>query len=115
MHSVLFNFLGRDFFNALSQKDAERFTQMLFKWLGGIALGVPVFVYRDYLQASKATTLYRQPLKTSSLRAQRLGHRMSMPQYMLLNIFTEPCQTSQSLLAVPPVSGVEGLHDKEAD
>ena len=48
--SVLFNFLGRDFFNALSQKDAERFTQMLFKWLGGIALGVPVFVYRDYLQ-----------------------------------------------------------------
>ncbi|CAL5224458.1 g7149 [Coccomyxa viridis] len=49
--SVLFNFLGRDFFNALSQKDAERFTQMLFKWLGGIALGVPVFVYRDYLQS----------------------------------------------------------------
>ena len=48
--SVLFNFLGRDFFNALSQKDPERFTQMLFKWLGGIALGVPVFVYRDYLQ-----------------------------------------------------------------
>ncbi len=50
--SVLFNFLGRDFFNALSQKDAERFTQMLFKWLGGIALGVPVFVYRDYLQVT---------------------------------------------------------------
>ena len=51
--SVLFNFLGRDFFNALSAKDAERFTQMLFKWLGGIALGVPVFVYRDYLQARR--------------------------------------------------------------
>ena len=53
MCSVLFNFLGRDFFNALSAKDAERFTQMLFKWLGGIALGVPVFVYRDYLQACR--------------------------------------------------------------
>ena len=50
--SVLFNFLGRDFFNALSEKDAERFTQMLIKWLGGVVLGVPVFVFRDYLQAS---------------------------------------------------------------
>jgi ABC-type uncharacterized transport system fused permease/ATPase subunit len=49
-HSVLFNFLGRDFFNALSEKDAERFTQMLIKWLGGVVLGVPVFVFRDYVQ-----------------------------------------------------------------
>lgn len=48
---MLFNFLGRDFFNALSEKDAERFTQMLIKWLGGVVLGVPVFVFRDYLQA----------------------------------------------------------------
>ena len=63
MCSVLFNFLGRDFFNALSQKDAERFTQMLFKWLGGIALGVPVFVYRDYLQVSctHTTPIQRRP------------------------------------------------------
>ena len=53
--SVLFNFLGRDFFNALSEKDAERFTQMLIKWLGGVVLGVPVFVFRDYLQASAST------------------------------------------------------------
>lgn len=44
--SVLFNFLGRDFFNALSAKDQETFTEMLFKWLGGIMLGVPVFVLR---------------------------------------------------------------------
>ena len=50
--SVLFNFLGRDFFNALSEKDAERFTQMLVKWLGAVVLGVPVFVLRDYLQVS---------------------------------------------------------------
>ncbi|CAL8470471.1 g10013 [Coccomyxa elongata] len=52
--SVLFNFLGRDFFNALSEKDAERFTQMLIKWLGGVVLGVPVFVFRDYLQSKLA-------------------------------------------------------------
>ena len=44
--SVAFNFLGRDFFNALSAKDQERFTEMLFKWLGGIVLGVPVYVLR---------------------------------------------------------------------
>ena len=60
MCSVLFNFLGRDFFNALSAKDAERFTQMLFKWLGGIALGVPVFVYRDYMQACRLSFLVCQ-------------------------------------------------------
>lgn len=32
--SVLFNFLGRDFFNALSEKDVDRFYQMLAKWIG---------------------------------------------------------------------------------
>lgn len=48
--SVMFNFLGRDFFNALSEKDAERFTQMLFKWLGALVLGIPVFVFRSYYQ-----------------------------------------------------------------
>lgn len=37
---------GRDFFNALSAKDQEKFTEMLFKWLGGICLGVPVYVLR---------------------------------------------------------------------
>lgn len=50
---MLFNFLGRDFFNALSEKDAERFTQMLIKWLGGVVLGVPVFVFRDYVQVQQ--------------------------------------------------------------
>jgi ABC-type uncharacterized transport system fused permease/ATPase subunit len=53
--SVLFNFLGRDFFNALSEKDTERFTQMLLKWFGGVVLGVPVFVFRDYLQVTAMT------------------------------------------------------------
>ena len=51
---MTFSFLGRDFFNALSQKDAERFTQMLFKWLGALTVGIPVFVLRDYYQSQLA-------------------------------------------------------------
>lgn len=50
--SVLFNFLGRDFFNALSEKDVERFTTQLYKWFAAVLLGVPVFVYRDYYQVN---------------------------------------------------------------
>ncbi|KAI3431377.1 hypothetical protein D9Q98_004431 [Chlorella vulgaris] len=52
--SVLFNFLGRDFFNALSAKDAEKFSEMLVKWLAAICLGIPVFVMRDYYQSKLA-------------------------------------------------------------
>ena len=52
--SVLFNFLGRDFFNALSQKDVDRFYQMLAKWLAALTLGIPVFVMRDYFQSTLA-------------------------------------------------------------
>ena len=52
--SVLFNFLGRDFFNALSQKDVDRFYQMLAKWLAALFLGIPVFVMRDYFQSTLA-------------------------------------------------------------
>lgn len=52
--SVTFSFLGRDFFNALSEKDAERFTQMLFKWLAALTAGIPVFVLRDYYQSQLA-------------------------------------------------------------
>jgi hypothetical protein len=44
--SVLFNFLGRDFFNALSAKDQEKFAEMLVKWLAALFLGIPVFVLR---------------------------------------------------------------------
>ena len=45
---MAFNFLGRDFFNALSEKDAPRFYGMIVKWLGALTLGIPVFVLRDY-------------------------------------------------------------------
>ncbi|KAF6265925.1 ABC transporter transmembrane region 2-domain-containing protein [Scenedesmus sp. NREL 46B-D3] len=48
--SVVFNFLGRDFYNALSERDVEGFKLMIVKYLAGFVLGIPVFVYTDYLQ-----------------------------------------------------------------
>ncbi len=52
--SVLFSFLGRDFFNALAAKDEAKFTEMLVKWLIALCLGIPVFVMRDYYQSTLA-------------------------------------------------------------
>ncbi|KAH6777184.1 ABC transporter family protein [Perilla frutescens var. hirtella] len=46
--SVGFNFLGRDFFNALANKDQEQFTKQLVYYLAAFASGIPVFVLRDY-------------------------------------------------------------------
>ncbi|KAI6691697.1 hypothetical protein NL676_028525 [Syzygium grande] len=46
--SVGFSFLGRDFYNALANKDAEQFTKQLLYYLGGFAFGIPFFVLRDY-------------------------------------------------------------------
>lgn len=46
--SVVFSFLGRDFFNALSSKNEAEFYQQLVKYLCGFAVGIPVFVFRDY-------------------------------------------------------------------
>ncbi|OIW11715.1 hypothetical protein TanjilG_14348 [Lupinus angustifolius] len=46
--SVGFNFLGRDFYNALANKDQEQFTTQLFYYLGAFAGGIPFFVLRDY-------------------------------------------------------------------
>ena len=47
-YSVAFSFLGRDFYNALSEKDVERFYKQIVKWLVALSLGIPVFVLRDY-------------------------------------------------------------------
>eukprot|EP00192_Tetraselmis_astigmatica_P006529 CAMPEP_0117691206 /NCGR_PEP_ID=MMETSP0804-20121206/25573_1 /TAXON_ID=1074897 /ORGANISM="Tetraselmis astigmatica, Strain CCMP880" /LENGTH=763 /DNA_ID=CAMNT_0005504377 /DNA_START=177 /DNA_END=2469 /DNA_ORIENTATION=- len=49
--SVLFNFLGRDFFNYLSEKDVENFTLQIYKYFGAFVVGIPVFVLRDYYLA----------------------------------------------------------------
>ncbi|KAK4434742.1 ABC transporter D family member 2, chloroplastic [Sesamum alatum] len=46
--SVGFNFLGRDFYNSLANKDQEQFTKQLLYYLASFAGGIPVFVLRDY-------------------------------------------------------------------
>ncbi|XP_050233734.1 ABC transporter D family member 2, chloroplastic [Mercurialis annua] len=46
--SVGFSFLGRDFYNALANKDQEQFTTQLLYYLGAFAGGIPFFVLRDY-------------------------------------------------------------------
>ncbi len=52
--SVVFNFLGRDFFTALSEKDEAAFKIQLVKYLAGFALGIPVFVIKSYYQVGQA-------------------------------------------------------------
>eukprot|EP01018_Ginkgo_biloba_P023893 Gb_35461 [translate_table: standard] len=42
--SVGFNFLGRDFYNALASKDQEQFTKQLLYYLGAFAGGIPVSI-----------------------------------------------------------------------
>ncbi|KAG8365308.1 hypothetical protein BUALT_Bualt18G0091200 [Buddleja alternifolia] len=46
--SVGFNFLGRDFYNSLANKDQEQFSKQLLYYLASFAGGIPVFVLRDY-------------------------------------------------------------------
>lgn len=53
--SVVFSFLGRDFYNALSERDVAAFKLQLIKYLVGFVLGIPVFVYSDYLQVMTTT------------------------------------------------------------
>uniref|UniRef100_A0A7S0RAI6 ABC transporter domain-containing protein n=1 Tax=Chlamydomonas leiostraca TaxID=1034604 RepID=A0A7S0RAI6_9CHLO len=52
--SVMFNFLGRDFFNALSEKNEAEFYSQLVKYLGAFAVGIPVFVFKSYYQSRLA-------------------------------------------------------------
>ena len=52
--SVWFNFLGRDFFNALSERNEAAFWHQLWTYLGGFLVGIPVFVLKDYIQGKMA-------------------------------------------------------------
>lgn len=52
--SVGFNFLGRDFYNALANKDQEQFTKQLLYYVGAFAGGIPFFVLRDYARDTLA-------------------------------------------------------------
>jgi ABC-type uncharacterized transport system fused permease/ATPase subunit len=51
---VLFNFLGRDFFNALSERDVDAFQRQLVAYLGGFAAGIPILVLAGYYQSRLA-------------------------------------------------------------
>ena len=46
--SVTFSYLSRDFWSALNAKDAEQFQEVLAKFLGALAAGVPVVVLGGY-------------------------------------------------------------------
>jgi ABC-type uncharacterized transport system fused permease/ATPase subunit len=48
----MFNYLGRDWFNALAEKNVDAFQSQLVKYMGGFVLGIPVFVFKGYYQAS---------------------------------------------------------------
>ncbi|XP_022777061.1 ABC transporter D family member 2, chloroplastic isoform X3 [Durio zibethinus] len=51
--SVGFNFLGRDFYNALANKDEEQFTKQLLYYVCGFAGGIPGLVTLNFLQEKK--------------------------------------------------------------
>ena len=46
--SVLFSYLGKDFWNALSAKDTVVFYQVLAKYLGALVLGAPIITLYKY-------------------------------------------------------------------
>nr|XP_043617632.1 ABC transporter D family member 2, chloroplastic-like [Erigeron canadensis] len=52
--SVGFNFLGRDFYNALANKDQDQFTTQITYYLAAIAGGILIFVFTDYARETLA-------------------------------------------------------------
>ncbi|KAD4982006.1 hypothetical protein E3N88_18677 [Mikania micrantha] len=46
--NVGFNFLGRDFYNALADKDQKQFHKQLLYYVAAFVGGIPIFVIRDY-------------------------------------------------------------------
>lgn len=82
--SVWFNFLGRDFFNALSEKDTERFTQMLIKWLCSLFVGIPVshhsiLLHSNYPQLRAIPNACTSALTLAGVRAERLLPQCTVP------------------------------------
>lgn len=55
MCSVTFNYLGRDFYNAISEKNVDAFHLQLLKYLGGFCVGIPVYVFKGYYQVHTAS------------------------------------------------------------
>ena len=50
--------MGRDFFNALSEKNVEQFTTQLVKYLAVFLAGIPVFVFRTYFQVETLPKIF---------------------------------------------------------
>lgn len=48
--SVAFSYIGRDFWNALSEKNVENFQQELVLFFTAMAIGVPIFVLYGYFR-----------------------------------------------------------------
>ncbi|BBN03675.1 vitamin B12/bleomycin/antimicrobial peptide transport system ATP-binding/permease protein [Marchantia polymorpha subsp. ruderalis] len=46
--SVAFSFLSRDFYNALANKEPQKFKKQLIYYMSAFVAGIPVFVIRDY-------------------------------------------------------------------
>ncbi|KAJ1399798.1 P-loop containing nucleoside triphosphate hydrolase, partial [Sesbania bispinosa] len=93
--SVGFNFLGRDFFNSLANKDQEQFTKQLLYYLGAFAGGIPFFVLRDYAR------------ETLSLRWRSWMTRYYMDRYLKNQTFYKI--QSQSIIDNPDQRIVDDL------
>ncbi|WOL02116.1 ABC transporter D family member 2, chloroplastic [Canna indica] len=93
--SVGFNFLGRDFYNALASKDQEQFTKQLIYYLGAFAGGIPFFVVRDYAR------------ETLSLRWRSWMTRYYMQRYFKNQTFYKI--QSQSIIDNPDQRIVDDL------
>jgi vitamin B12/bleomycin/antimicrobial peptide transport system ATP-binding/permease protein len=49
--SVLFSYLGKDFWNALSAKNVDEFYTVLYKYIGALAVGAPLVTMYSYQRA----------------------------------------------------------------
>ena len=70
---MLFNFLGRDFYNALAEKDVDKFWHQMQVYLATIPCCIPVFVFRDFF-TSKLQLKWRKWM-TKSLTEQYFENR----------------------------------------
>lgn len=72
--SVGFNFLGRDFYNALADKDQEKFTQQLLYYLGAFAGGIPVSILLLFLVLCIERLCKRNPFIEMAILDDKLLH-----------------------------------------
>jgi vitamin B12/bleomycin/antimicrobial peptide transport system ATP-binding/permease protein len=64
--SVAFSYLGRDFWNALSEKNIEQFYQILLKYVAALALGAPISTLYTY-QREQLAIHWRQWMTARTL------------------------------------------------